>query len=126
MKTVKIGILLPHEIFAHFYHYQNGDLFYAIMTGTPDESCQEAFVPQSFRIVVPIPCFHATQDLETYWKNNADLASTLRDHWGSEALKLTDTKPCNFLKCLGTVLRHPNIFLVVLSPFAYMGMEPTS
>ena len=36
--TVKIGILLPHEVFASLWEYGNHELFYALLTGTPDDS----------------------------------------------------------------------------------------
>lgn len=39
MRTVKMGLILPHEVLSAFYHFRNGDLFYAIMTGTPSEPC---------------------------------------------------------------------------------------
>ena len=37
-KDVKIGVLLPHEIFSHLYHYQNSELFHALLTGAPAAS----------------------------------------------------------------------------------------
>lgn len=41
MKTVKLGILLPHEIFSALYHFGSGDLFHALALGTPEEPKQE-------------------------------------------------------------------------------------
>lgn len=35
-KTVRVGLLLPHEIFSAFYHFNNGELFYSLLTGPPD------------------------------------------------------------------------------------------
>ena len=34
--TVKIGVLLPHEVFSSLYNYGKGELFYKLLCGTPD------------------------------------------------------------------------------------------
>ena len=36
LKTIKLGIFLPHEIASAFYHFRSGDLFFSLLTGTPD------------------------------------------------------------------------------------------
>lgn len=38
MTTVKLGILLPHEVFSQFYHQKNGVLFYSLLTGSPGDA----------------------------------------------------------------------------------------
>lgn len=35
MKTVDVGILYPHEVFAALYHFEGGVLFNSLMTGAP-------------------------------------------------------------------------------------------
>lgn len=57
LKTIKLGIFLPHEIASAFYHFRSGDLFFSLLTGTPD-------------------------DISNYWNNNTDLAEELRCYWG--------------------------------------------
>lgn len=60
MTFVKLGLLLPHEIFSSFYHYRSGDLFFSMMTGTVDETCQKysfgvcAFLPASDYCFMPV------------------------------------------------------------------------
>ena len=36
MDKVKLGMLLPHEVASAFYHFRSGDLFFGLLTGTPD------------------------------------------------------------------------------------------
>ena len=37
MTPVKIAVMLPHEMFASLWNFQNGHLFHSLLTGTPDE-----------------------------------------------------------------------------------------
>ena len=37
LQNVKIGMYLPHELMASFYHFRSGDLFFANMTGLPTD-----------------------------------------------------------------------------------------
>lgn len=36
MEHVRLGVFFPHEIAASFYHFRAGDLFYNMLTGTPE------------------------------------------------------------------------------------------
>lgn len=35
---VRLGIFFPHEIAASFYNFRSGDLFYSLLTGTPEDT----------------------------------------------------------------------------------------
>lgn len=36
MDHVRLGIFFPHEVAASFYNFKAGDLFYNMLTGTPE------------------------------------------------------------------------------------------
>ena len=36
MDKIKLGMFLPHEVASAFYHFRSGDLFFGLLTGTPD------------------------------------------------------------------------------------------
>ena len=36
MDRVRLGVFFPHEIAAAFYNFRSGDLFYSMLTGTPE------------------------------------------------------------------------------------------
>ena len=73
MDQVKVGLILPHEIFATFYEFQDGVLFYNIMTGKPEENWSWTHYINIRKIEHP----SAVQDLERYWNHNMDLAEDL-------------------------------------------------
>lgn len=37
MNTIKLGMLLPHEVASSLYHFRSGELFYSLLAGTPEE-----------------------------------------------------------------------------------------
>lgn len=57
MESVKLGLLLPHEIFSALYHYESGVLFHSLMTGTPSETQQHAkqIEPQQTAFATSVP-----------------------------------------------------------------------
>ena len=36
MHSVRLGVFFPHEVAASFYNFKAGDLFYNMLTGTPE------------------------------------------------------------------------------------------
>ena len=38
LSTVQLGLFLPREILASLYNFKNGELFFALLCGTPSVS----------------------------------------------------------------------------------------
>lgn len=112
MDTVRLGIILPHELAASFYHFRSGDLFYSLLTGTPEDSWlqrpisstwlnQEAFgniIISMFSCSVEHPSFGAMVKQGTPLLNNVK-------QWFSGCQPFMSTKPFDlkknkpFIKC---------------------------
>ena len=56
VETVKLGMFLPHEIFASLYSFRGAQLFHSLLRGTPNAPCRNqswslvstSFVSNSF------------------------------------------------------------------------------
>lgn len=81
MQLVKVGILLPHEIFSSLWNYGGGELFSALFAGTPSDACQHA-AHVSMHVDV--------QDLCQYWDHNPDLEQAIREYWAEQGVEPVD------------------------------------
>lgn len=77
MKLVKVGMLLPHEIVASLWSYSAGELFYAMMAGTPSASCPKLMSRGASE----------AQDLCQYWDRNKDLERSIRARWEANGIE---------------------------------------
>ena len=50
MPTVKLGIILPHELFSKLFHFSKGELFFGLCSGTPADACFKSFYNLLLRI----------------------------------------------------------------------------
>lgn len=82
-RMVKQYVMLPHDIVASMYDYHDGQQFFQTFVGVPgDTQCNIYFFP-FFPLVKVYLAFatniFASKDLETYWRDNPDLAATCPD-----------------------------------------------
>lgn len=81
MRTVRVGILCPHELFASFYNHGNGEFFFMFMSGLPGVTWA--------RILGN--CL-STKALEEYWSHNEDLKHILRHELAEAHLIISECK----------------------------------
>lgn len=90
MTSIRLGAFLPHELAAAFYNFRSGDLFYSLLTGTPDDLWLDNLIKYNFgNWVVRLDWLEwktmCPKDIAEYWAHNDDLIDPLREYWGSSA-----------------------------------------